>query len=542
MNFTDRKVISLAISKDPEFASYCYAREIDINTSRPKLNTEVMPIAYVEMLADIQHDELKKRFPKVDESNYEDADYNVRSLFREMLRLREDIKKVKKRVRTKPNSLPALSTKLQSIFRAELGDRNWIYYNNGGSDYTPYLVKQVTYKAIESRGRDYASVDITLVNISRNSTSSNHFEITTDIFRSNGKDPYEILKSMGFTFETEELFAEYSKRYKDYLMKAQWQNKQMLYHGEKYINDNVFQMEAPKTYYNRGDIVRKMLSEFSSNSELSDVPYDMTIYAFKLGEHSFEWIKSYNATEYMYDASIEKKLILPEEHKSLIDILLSEDISEMGGDIIEGKGKGTIILAKGRAGIGKTATSEIYSEKKELPLYSVHSGQLSIDGESMEKKLKTIFTRAERWGCILLLDEADVFIRQRDNDINHNAIVASFLRTMEYYNGTLFMTTNREDDVDEAIESRCIAVLRYAMPSVDMRLKLWALFISQFEIKVATGTVEELSEKMNDLSGRDIKNISMLVSRYTQGKKIEIADFEIFKTCATFRGKYSIGD
>lgn len=532
----------LAIGKDPEFASYCYAREIDINTSRPSLDTEVMPIAYVELIVDTFTMYLNERYPKlsVDDEHYDD--YDARREFHDLKTLLQDVKNVKKRVRTKPNSLPALSTKLQSILRENLGERNWLYYNNGGSDYTPYLVKQIAYRAIESRGRDYASVDITMVNISQNKTVSNTFEITTDIFRTNGKDPYEILKAMGFAFETKELFSEYSKRFADYLQKSQWQNIQMVYKGEKYINDNVYQMEAPKSWYNRGSLVRNMLSQFSSSNELSDVPYDMTIYAFKLGEHKFEWIKSYRADKYIYDPTIEKKLILPEEHKSLIDILLSDDITEMGSDIIEGKGKGTIILAKGRAGIGKTATSEIFSEKKELPLYSVHSGQLSIDGGNMEEKLKEIFARAERWGCILLLDEADVFIRERDNDINHNAIVASFLRTMEYYNGTLFMTTNRENDVDEAIESRCIAVLKYAMPNKDMSTRLWELFIDQFHIEVENETINELAEKMIDLSGRDIKNISMLVSRYSQGKNIKVVDFEVFKTCATFRGKYSIGE
>src|SRR3546814_2642760 len=74
-------------------------------------------------------------------------------------------------------------------------------------------------------------------------------------------------------------------------------------------------------------------------------------------------------------------------------------------------------------------------------------------------KQKTAYEmRISDWSsdvCSSDLDEADVYIRCRDNDLEHNAIVAEFLRTLEYFNGLLFMTTNRINDVDDAILSRC---------------------------------------------------------------------------------------
>jgi SpoVK/Ycf46/Vps4 family AAA+-type ATPase len=273
---------------------------------------------------------------------------------------------------------------------------------------------------------------------------------------------------------------------------------------------------------------------------VKEIPNHLEIYAFNLATHSYEWIYSPESEVYVYNDKISEKLVLPEEHKGLIDILLSDDVSNIEGDIIEGKGTGTIILAKGRAGIGKTVTAEVYSEKRELPLYSVHSGQLGLDGTRIEEKLKEVFERAERWGCILLLDEADSFIRTRGDNIEHNAIVAGWLRNLEYYSGILFMTSNILD-IDEAIESRCIAVLKYEMPSEEMRKSLWKLFISQFNLEVTEETVERLVEKMTDYSGRDIKNVCMLVSRYSSGKNMDgYLDFDVFKVCATFRGKYAI--
>lgn len=37
-------------------------------------------------------------------------------------------------------------------------------------------------------------------------------------------------------------------------------------------------------------------------------------------------------------------------------------------------------------------------------------------------------TRAQRWGAVMLIDEADVYIRKRNDDIAANAVVGVFAR------------------------------------------------------------------------------------------------------------------
>jgi hypothetical protein len=47
-------------------------------------------------------------------------------------------------------------------------------------------------------------------------------------------------------------------------------------------------------------------------------------------------------------------------------------------------------------------------------------------------------------GIVVLLDEADVFLEERDvKDLNRNALVSVFLRALEYYDGILILTSNR---------------------------------------------------------------------------------------------------
>ena len=128
--------------------------------------------------------------------------------------------------------------------------------------------------------------------------------------------------------------------------------------------------------------------------------------------------------------------------------------------------------------------------------------------------------RSERWGAVMLIDEADVYIRKRGNDIDHNAVVASFLRTLEYFHGLLFMTTNREDDVDDAIVSRCIANITYKTPSYEDACRIWRVLADQFKINLSDSLIAGLAEHFSTASGRDIKELLKLVSKWCRRKNM----------------------
>jgi len=94
-------------------------------------------------------------------------------------------------------------------------------------------------------------------------------------------------------------------------------------------------------------------------------------------------------------------------------------------DLIRGKGKGVVFLLHGAPGVGKTATAEAVAQKWKRPLFPVTCGDLGFTPEAVERSLTEIFRLAHLWDCVLLLDEADVFITQRDrNDLRRNALVS----------------------------------------------------------------------------------------------------------------------
>ncbi|KAI4950373.1 hypothetical protein J4E91_004255 [Alternaria rosae] len=166
-------------------------------------------------------------------------------------------------------------------------------------------------------------------------------------------------------------------------------------------------------------------------------------------------------------------LQIENENKRLIESLLKSHFrkkkDELAGaevlsqDLIRGKGRGIVILLHGEPGVGKTATAEAVAQKYEKPLFPITCGDLGFTPEGVEKSLKEFFRLAHLWDCVLLLDEAEVFISQRakNGDLQRNALVSVFLRMLEYYNGVLFLTTNRVGVLDEAIKSRVQLHLRY---------------------------------------------------------------------------------
>lgn len=93
-------------------------------------------------------------------------------------------------------------------------------------------------------------------------------------------------------------------------------------------------------------------------------------------------------------------------------------------DLIKGKGTGLVFLLHGVPGVGKTATAEAIAQERKKPLFAITCGDLGVEATQVEKNLTRIFRWATVWGCILLLDEADIFFTRRTpSDLKRNALV-----------------------------------------------------------------------------------------------------------------------
>jgi len=263
------------------------------------------------------------------------------------------------------------------------------------------------------------------------------------------------------------------------------------------------------------------------------LPVHAYLFLFHLELHQHLWVHVDDVQPYVYQPELKDKLVLPPEQTELIDILTAE-MDVLQEDVVAGKSGGTTVLCAGPPGVGKTLTAEVYAEVTSRPLYRVHSGQLGLSVSAMEAALKEALTRAQRWGAVMLIDEADVYIKKRSDDITANAVVGVFLRVLEYFDGLLFLTTNRIDDIDEAIVSRCIALIRYHAPDVAARERIWGVMAAQFGLDLSAAMLKDLAVTYPQASGRDIKGLTKLVAKFCQHKTLE-PTLGVFARCAMFR-------
>ncbi|KAL1641550.1 hypothetical protein SLS58_006056 [Diplodia intermedia] len=119
-------------------------------------------------------------------------------------------------------------------------------------------------------------------------------------------------------------------------------------------------------------------------------------------------------------------------------------------------------------------------------------GDLGLDPVQAEANMLRYFDLAQAWDCILLLDEADVFLASRTaSDLQRNALVSVFLRLLEYYRGVLFMTTNRVGSIDEAFKSRIQMSLYYPPLTSDQTMQIWKIQIRKAQENLRGMIVDE---------------------------------------------------
>jgi hypothetical protein len=439
----------------------------------------------------------------------------------------------------------------------------WLYQVNYGLEYLPYLIKSCEYKPANPVQERRASVSISFLYTSPNKDTKTK-SIVLHREDVHNRSIVQILADNQLYKENVELKSKYEKNievFNEYspLVGAQFVGlnnafedvsytpKTINIEGHKLVNDQNFDDNNSVEQTTNVLFFSKYESSFDFSEEDEEdmrldengyeevtIPYHPYIRVFDLKTHKSLWVVSGSIEKYKYDKNIHNKLILPDDHRDLIDVLVNES-DVILEDIVSGKSGGTTILCKGNAGLGKTLTAEVYSEIVEKPVYSVHSGQLGTSPDNIDKILETVLERAEKWKAILLLDEADVYIRKRDNSMQHNAIVAAFLRRIERFDGIMFLTTNRSDDVDPAIISRCSAIIDYKNPDKESLFKIWKVLSENYSVKMSDTLIEELSNKYNELTGRDVKELLKLARRFIAQKDCKI-DLELFRKCAMFRG------
>ncbi|KAI1357335.1 hypothetical protein F5Y08DRAFT_352717 [Xylaria arbuscula] len=314
---------------------------------------------------------------------------------------------------------------------------------------------------------------------------------------------------------------------------------------ERYMIDlKTYRSLHKDNQYDRKVYRNELIDELGPEAVKRDEPPDdkfqflvpATIKGFNMRKNKWYDLVPERVRDVEWNKAAFQKVVMNSKEKDLIQALVSNQLaveaSTPGADLIGGKGNRLILLLHGSPGTGKTLTAESVAEIAEKPLYRVTCADIGTKAEDAEKYLESILHLGKIWRCVVLLDEAEVFLEERGlEDLERNALVSVFLRILEYYEGILILTANRVGTFDEAFKSRIQLALHYPTLGPYQRLRVWQNFLDRYE-KLQDDTVEtgdlrdhldELSKE--DMNGRQIRNALTTARQYAKwkGEKLNYA-------------------
>lgn len=261
------------------------------------------------------------------------------------------------------------------------------------------------------------------------------------------------------------------------------------------------------------------------------------VYGFSLARK--EWCRFYLTLirEIDWNKNSFDSLIMNDSQKMLLQALVSSHaFPDNPRDHMQQKGKGLVILLHGTPGSGKTLTAECAAEMTEKALFSTSLAELNKENSAwyFEYRLMQVLQYATIWRAIVLLDEADVFLESRKDDVMHaaerNALVAVFLKHLEYFSGIVFLTTNRIHVLDDAMISRIHLALGYSPPELEMRRLIWTQSLRAVRVEQLDMDIDQAIDILvrDKLNGREITNAintAQTLARF-EGKPLQLNHIE----------------
>ncbi len=203
-------------------------------------------------------------------------------------------------------------------------------------------------------------------------------------------------------------------------------------------------------------------------------------------------------------------------------------------------GLGLAFNFAGPPGTGKTICAEAIAHSLGMKLLVVDYAEVeSMWVGETPKNIVSAFRTATDQRAVLFFDEADAIAGRRSAGASlpyqreANITVNVLLRELEAFNGVVIFATNLAANFDPAFERRIRSHVRFEMPGVEEREKIWRVQIHPSKTPLARNVDFHLLAEQFPLSGGDIKNAVLKAAAsaaaepgHDRGKQIHHAHFE----------------
>ena len=169
----------------------------------------------------------------------------------------------------------------------------------------------------------------------------------------------------------------------------------------------------------------------------------------------------------------------------------------------------------GKPGTGKTITADAIAKASGKNTINVNYSELESKyvGDT-PKNISRIFNCAKENNAVIIFDEADSFLGKRIENIQQsadygvNVTRSVMLMELDNFDGIVVFTTNLFSNYDEAFKRRILMNVEFSLPDKNGREYIWKKILpSEFPLDNMI-TPMSLSERYDNTSGADIKDIA----------------------------------
>lgn len=172
----------------------------------------------------------------------------------------------------------------------------------------------------------------------------------------------------------------------------------------------------------------------------------------------------------------------------------------------------TVLNFHGAPGTGKTMAAHAVADHLGKPILTASYADIEsmYHGEA-PKNVDALFHAAETQNALLFIDEADSLLSRRLVNVTQgaeqsaNSLRSQLLICLERFRGIVVFATNLVQNYDPAFESRMQQVA-FSLPDGQLRRQLWQSHLPLQLPLAGDVDLEELAEKTDGLSGREMKN------------------------------------